>query len=314
MNMTSSPVMLDVDTGVDDAAAIALALGLGVNLVGVSAVAGNVPVDLAVDNSLRVLSLLGGEDIPVFRGASRPLVVPYQDASHVHGGNGLGNAEVPAPVIEEAEMSGPEAITTLAETYAGDFTLVTVGPLTNLAIALSLRPQITEQVSRLVIMGGAYFNPGNVTPHAEYNIYVDPDAAIQVFAAPWKDITAVGLDVTHQTAITQKMWDAIPEDATGAAWLIRAISERTFVERVRSGFFLHDPLALAVAVDPSLVSGDMFSVTVDTDPETQGKTNAEPGGNVRVASTVRSEDFLRRFCDATGIPYVEDIEGLANAE
>lgn len=312
--MRSIPVMLDVDTGVDDAAALALAAGLRANLVGVSTVAGNVNVNLATDNTLRVLSLLGLEGVPVFRGASQPLAVDYQDAAHVHGGNGLGDAEFPPSTVSEAEMSGPEAIITMAEQFDGELVLVMVGPMTNLAIALSLRPGIAQQIAKVVIMGGAFFTQGNVQPWAEYNVMTDPDAANQVYAANWNDVVAIGLDVTHKVAITQKMWDAIPSDANRAAGLMRAISERTFETRVRSGFFLHDPLALAVAFDPSLVSGDRYGVEVSTEPATLGMTTASGHGNVLVATQLDAERFLKRFCDATGLPFVDDPEGLRNAE
>lgn len=296
--------MLDVDTGIDDAAALALAIGLRANLVGVSTVAGNVPIDLSTDNTIRVLSVLGKSDVPVFRGASRPLVATYQNALHVHGGNGLGDVRIPASGVSEAAMSGPEAIITMAEQYDGELVLVMLGPLTNLAIALSLRPRITRQIAKVVIMGGAYFQQGNITGEAEFNIYVDPDAAAQVFSAPWDDITVAGLDVTLQTRITGQMWRSIPETANGAAGLIRDISMRAFVEDARSVLFLHDPLAVAVALDPTLVSGRRYALNVSTDDETRGKTTVSGGGNVLVASEVRSVTFLRRFCDALGLPYV----------
>lgn len=312
--MTSAPIMMDVDTGVDDAAAMALAIGLGVDLVAVSTVAGNVPIDASTDNTLRVLSLLGGSAIPVYRGASRPLAAAYQDASHVHGENGLGNAELPRSDMRQQEQTAPEAIIATAERHAGDVVFVSVGPLTNLAMALSLRPGIVEQIAHVVIMGGAYTIPGNITPYSEFNISTDPDAANQVFNAPWKRITAIGLDVTQQTALTQAMWNAIPEDATGAAGMIRAISERTFAERVRSGFFLHDPLALAVAVDPTLVGTERHAVTVRTDGEHCGQTVLSEGGSVDVALTVDAERFVRLFCAETGIPFVAHDDGLADAE
>jgi inosine-uridine nucleoside N-ribohydrolase len=306
--------MIDVDTGVDDAAAMALAVRLHANLVGVSCVAGNVPIEQATDNTLRVLSFLDHSSVPVFRGASRPLAASYQDASHIHGGNGLGNASLPQSLAQEAEMTAPEAIVSMAQEYEGELVLVMVGPLTNLAIALSLRPEITHQIASVVIMGGAFFTSGNITETSEFNIYVDPDAANQVFSAPWNDIRVVGLDVSHQTALTARMWEAIPEDSHGAAKLVRMISERTFTERVRSGFFLHDPLALAVALDPALVSGERYSITVSTDVATRGQTTVTKGGKVLVATEVQAERFIRRFCDALDLPYVIDTRGLANAE
>lgn len=304
--MRTQPLMLDVDTGVDDAAALALAIGLRAHLIAISTVAGNVPIDVATDNTLRVLSHLGKEDVPVYRGACRPLVAPYKNASHVHGENGLGNARLAPSKVGEAEMSGPEAIITMARRYRGELTLVMVGPLTNLAIALSLRPAITRQIKNLVIMGGSYFNPGNVTPFSEFNIYEDPDAAQYVFDAPWDDMTAVGLDVSHQTAMSREMWESIPVNATGAAGLIRSIGEQTFTGRARPGFYLHDPLALAVALDPSLVSGSRHRITVGRSGEMRGQTTVSQGGNVLVASEVEAERFVRRFRDALGLSSFDD--------
>lgn len=312
--MSPAPMMMDVDTGVDDAAAIALALGLEADLVGVTTVAGNVPIDLSTRNSLQVLSLLGAEDVPVFRGASRPLAAEYQDAAHVHGSNGLGGAELPEPLAAEQELTAPEAIVAMAEEFAGELTFVSVGPMTNLAMALSLRPAIVEQITKVVIMGGSYFHPGNITPYAEFNAYVDPDALDQVFQAGWKEIIAVGLDVTHQTALTQSMWEDIPADAEGAAGLIRAISGRTFQERVRTGFFLHDPLAVAVALDPSLIATRDMAVRVTMSGDRRGQTVAGDGGMVKVATSVDAERFVRLFCDTTGVPYRHDADALADAE
>lgn len=312
--MSFQPIMLDVDTGVDDAAAIAYALGLEADLVAVSTVAGNIHIDLTTENTLKVLSLLGAEDVPVFRGASRPLVKPFQDASHVHGGNGLGGAVIPDALAEEADLTAPEAIIAMAEEFDGDLTFVATGPLTNLAIALSLRPQIAQQISKLVLMGGSFFNSGNVTPHAEFNIWADPDAAAQIFATEWNEIIAIGLDVTHQAAITTKMWEAIPEKADGAAGLMKKIAARTFTERVRSGFFLHDPLAMAVALDESLVTLAPYAVEVVTEGEERGRTIVNDGGSVMVATAVKAETFLRRFCEALGLPYVKDDVGLHGAE
>lgn len=312
--MSNPPIMLDVDTGVDDAAAIAFALGLEADLVGVSTVAGNVGIELSTGNTLKVLSLLGAEDVPVFRGASTPLVAEYVDAAHVHGGNGVGGAELPDALAAESELTAPEAIIAMAEEFAGELVLVAVGPYTNIAMALNLRPDLPQLVRRLVVMGGAYFNPGNITPHAEYNVYTDPHAARQVFAADWQEIIAIGLDVSHQTAITKKMWDAIPDDVEGAAWLMKEIVERTYTERVRSGFFLHDPLAMAVALDDSLVTTEHGRVDVVTEGEERGKTVVSYGGSVRVAKTVEAQRFVERFSDAVGIPYIPDTEGLADSE
>lgn len=300
--METRPLMIDVDTGVDDATALALAFGLRANLVGISTVAGNVPIERSTDNTLRVLSFLGQSGAPVFRGASRPLVAPYQDAVHIHGEDGLGGAEFPESAVASAEMTGPEAIITMADRYEDDLTLVMVGPLTNLAIALSLRPEITRQIARLVIMGGAYFTGGNVTELAEFNIFVDPDAANQVFAADWEDVTAIGLDVTHQTALTRATWEQIPADDEGTSGLMRMVAEQTFTRLQSDVFYLHDPLAIAVALDPSLVSGRRYGITVATDGEQRGRTTVSGDGKVLVASEVNARTFIQRFQEALGLP------------
>lgn len=312
--MTTTPIMLDVDTGVDDAAAIAYALGLEADIVAVSTVSGNIHIDLTTDNTLRVLSLLGAEDVPVFRGAGRPLRQSFQDAAHIHGGNGLGGVQIPEALSEESDLTAPEAIIAMAEEFAGELTLVATGPLTNVAMALSLRPEIAQQISKLVVMSGAFFTAGNVTPHAEFNSWADPEAAQQVFAADWNELIAIGLDVTHQVAITRKMWEHIPATSKGAAYLMRKIAERTFTERVRSGFFLHDPLAMAVALDDSLVTLASYDVDVVTEGDERGRTVAREGTSMKVATHVNAEKFLRRFCEALDMPYVEDKQGLQNAE
>jgi inosine-uridine nucleoside N-ribohydrolase len=211
-------------------------------------------------------------------------------------------------------LSGPEGIIAMAERHEGRLTLVCVGPLTNLAIALSLRPRLTRQIANVIVMGGAFFTAGNITPHAEFNIYVDPDAAQQVFAAPWQAITAIGLDVTHQTTLSRAIWEGIAIDASGAARLLRDIGERTFTERQMSGLYLHDPLALATALDPSLVGGDLCEVDVVTQGEERGKTTTRAGGSVLVATLVDAERFVRRFCDALGIGYIDDPAALVKSE
>lgn len=313
--MPASPLIIDVDTGVDDAIALALAVAKNVNLLGVTTVAGNVPVDVATRNTLDVLNYLDRADVPVHRGASRPLAAIYQDATHVHGGNGLGGMRLPQSSSLEAGLPGPAFILQSAERFAGVLVLVMLGPLTNLAIALNVRPELAQQVKRLVVMGGAFHTSGNVTPHAEFNVYVDPDAAGQVFNAGWNDITLVGLDVTHQTVLARELWERIPTDADGAAGLIRGVLERTFIERGMSGFYLHDPLAVAVALTPELVSGDRRLVGVDSTPELRGLTvPGEEGNGPMVATSVRARQFLADVCDVLGLPEVDPASGFDNAE
>lgn len=313
--MSPNPMIIDVDTGVDDAVALAFALAKGANLLGVTTVAGNVPVEIATRNTLDVLAWLGREDIPVHRGASRPLVATYEDATDVHGGNGLGGMVLPASTIPQAALAGPAFIIQCAERFAGELDLVAVGPLTNLAIALNVRPQIASQIRRVVVMGGAYSVPGNKTPNAEFNVYVDPDAAQQVFNADWNDITLLGLDVTHRTVLARELWARLPGDADGAAGLVRGVTERTFTARGKSGFYLHDPLAVAVALDHGLVRGPNSAIDVTPAGEFRGKTSVKKNDNgPRVAREVDSDRFVRDLCQVLELPSMDARAGFENPE
>src|SRR5680860_533318 len=313
--MNTNPLIIDVDTGVDDAVAIAFAIAKGATILGVSTVAGNVPIEVATRNTLDVLTYLGRADIPVHRGASRPLAATYQDAIDVHGGNGLGGMELTQGSTAEEPLPGPAFILQSAERFAGELDLVMLGPLTNLAIALNVRPELVRQIRRVVVMGGAYFVAGNKGPHAEFNVYVDPDAADQVFDANWNDITLVGLDVTHQTVVSREQWANIPNDATGASGLVRGVMGRTFNDRIKSGFYLHDPLAVAVALEPDLVRGAHYAVNVQTAGELRGKTTPGRGGRgPLVATAVDADRFVNHLSRVLGLPEVEATGGLENAE
>ncbi|MDP8909742.1 MAG: nucleoside hydrolase [Chloroflexota bacterium] len=309
------PLLLDVDTGVDDALALALAVSSPeAHLVGVTTLAGNVPVEAATENTLRVLGWCGADGVPVFRGASRPLVAEYRSATHVHGDNGLGGAELPAASRDAEQQPGPGALIRLAEEYAGELVVVALGPLTNLAIALNVRPELPRLIRRLIVMGGAYEVPGNVTPVAEFNIFVDPHAANFVFEAPWPSLVAVGLDVTHQAALSRRTWEAIPDGATGAPGLVRHTLQHTFTGRDKTGMYLHDPLAVAVALNPTFVETVGKRVIVETEGEFRGRTTAIGDGDIGVAISVRADDFSRWFGERLALPPGDPKEALRRAD
>jgi purine nucleosidase len=274
------------------------------NLVGVSTVAGNVNIDLSTRNTLRVLRHLGADSIPVFRGASRPLARSLHHAPYVHGEDGLAGAKLPETSATENELTAPQAIIRLASEHAGKLVYVSLGPATNLALALSLRPEIVNQISRVVIMGGAYFNPGNRTEYAEFNAYIDPDALRQVYQANWQEIYAIGLDVTHDVEITESQWRRIPEEGEPAAEMVRSIAGNVIFQSERGRFYLHDPLAVGVALDPTLVSVVVRGVDVQVSDERRGQTVLQEGGAVRVAQTVDSNRFLQQFCTAVSFPHL----------
>lgn len=291
----SKPIILDVDTGLDDA----LALGLGVldpeiELVAVTTVAGNVEIDHTTPNTLTVLDWFGATGMPVFRGASQPLVRPLRTAAEFQGADGLGNSGLP-PSHRSSEIEpAPAAIIRLARSRPGEVTLVCAGPLTNLAIALILEPELPGLLDGVVIMGGAFHVPGNITEHAEFNTYCDPEAAAQVFAAAERfgRVTAVGLDVCHQVALTHADYVACQAAGSPGARLFARIARQQFADRPQSLFYLYDPLALVVASNPDLVRLEPSAIAVDCDETHRGRTRVTGSGPVLVARKVDSEAFL----------------------
>lgn len=298
------PVILDVDTGVDDALALALALhDPRCELVAVTTLAGNVDVERTTANTLAVLDSLGATDIPVHRGASRPLAVPTWDATHYHGVDGLGGATLPPSARAVGADRGPAMMIRLANARPGELTLVCLGPLTNLAIALNVEPRLPSLLREVVFMGGAYRVSGNTTPHAEYNILGDPDAAEQVFSARFARLTAIGLDVTHQTSLSRDDWQAAV-DRQGQSPTLRLVAEvcrQTFTGHRRDAFYLHDPLTLAVALDPSLVETDAVDLAVTRSGEARGATRIVGPGPTLVALRVDAPRFVEQFKVTLGL-------------
>lgn len=299
--MAGKPLLMDVDTGVDDAMAIALALRLEKHeLRAVTTVAGNVPLKFTTANTVRVLEWLGRYDIPVYRGMSAPLAVPLVTAEHIQGDDGIGGWALPEAGRQVGEHTAPEAIIRFAREHAGEAVLAFVGPLTNLAVALLLEPELPAMVERLVIIGGAFFGPGNTPPDAEFNIYVDPDAAALVAGARF-NATWVGLDVTHQTPLEREAWDGLVEAREPGGVLVREACRWSFEVRGSARVNLHDPLAVAVVEDPGLVDVVAGEVIVDSGVRWRGRTRVAEAadGPARVARAVD----VRRFNELFGRVY-----------
>jgi purine nucleosidase len=300
-----TPVLMDVDTGVDDAMALALACAAPeINLVGVTTVAGNVQLNQATENTLRVLGMLEADNVPVYCGMSRPLVRDHFDATHFHGKDGLGGAAFPKSQRSPEATTAPEFIVRAAHEYRGSLVLCFVGPLTNLAVALSLEPDLPELVERVVIMGGAFTVPGNATPTAEFNIAVDPEAAEQV-AQSDLSVTWIGLDVTHSANLYRTDWDLLGESASGGARIVRDVCRHSFVERSLDHMHLHDPLAVGVVIDRSLVTVDRAPVMVETSLRTTAGTTRMMRSALRpsqrVAISVDAARFRKLFGEKLGI-------------
>ena len=271
-------IIIDTDPGQDDAAAIMLALGSPeIELLGITAVAGNVPLELTARNARIVCEMSGRTDIKVYAGADRPLGRQLVTAEHVHGKTGLNGPELFEPSFPLQEKHAVDFIVeTLMSEPAGTVSVCPIGPLTNIALALQKEPAIAGRIKQLVLMGGGYFEQGNVTPSAEFNIYVDPEAAALVFAcgAP---IVMMPLDVTHKVLTTKTRIDRIRKIDNRAA---RAMTEMLlFFERFdeekygTDGGPLHDPTTIAWLLKPELFSGRECNVEIETKSElTRGAT------------------------------------------
>jgi inosine-uridine nucleoside N-ribohydrolase len=303
--MTETPrlTVMDVDTGIDDAMAIALATrSPELALLAATTLAGNVDVTRTTANTLNVLDYLGAADVPVHRGASRALARPHHDATHFHGGSGLGGAVLPISERGVAADRGPAAIIRHAATRPGEITLVCTGPLTNLAIALNVAPDLPGLLRRVVVMGGAFTVPGNVTPYAEYNIFADPEAARQVFETLFPEMIVVGLDVTQQVELPRATWeraDRTAEAGTPARLVVEVC--RDAFGRAKPAMYLHDPLAAAVAFDPTLVQCQLRAIDVDCGEAERGRTRLIGPGTMQVALGVDAERFLALFDERLGL-------------
>jgi inosine-uridine nucleoside N-ribohydrolase len=319
MSQQADPVVIDVDTGIDDALALLYACAEPLaDIVGVSTVAGNINLKAATRNTRAVLALAGRSDIPVWPGAATALSISVEDASRVHGQSGLGHAVLPEPAEPAQKSHAVDGLIAAAHAHAGKLVLVATGPLTNVALAVMREPELPRLLDRFVIMGGVYGEPGNVTPSAEFNIWHDPEAARVVFRAFGESgvrVVAVGLDVTHKTT-----YDAgdIAAFAARAADKPKGPALTRFIEdasrhyfdlmekrRGRRVLFMHDPLALGVAFDPTLIETREATVDVETTGRlTIGATIADWRGqwgrpaNADVAVAVDAERFKAVFFDA----------------
>jgi purine nucleosidase len=263
-------IIIDTDPGQDDAVAILLALAspADVTVLGITAVAGNVPLALTERNARIICELAGRSDIPVFAGCDAPLVRKLVTAEHVHGKTGLDGPQMDAPVMPLQDQHGVDfIIDTLRTEPPGSVTLCALGPLTNIATAFQKAPDIIPRVQEIVLMGGAYFEVGNITPAAEFNIYVDPEAAKIVFGAGVK-LTVMPLDVTHKALTNAARVQAFRDMGTRVGDMVAAWTdffERFDKEKYGSeGAPLHDPCVIAYLIDPTLFTGRLVNVEIET--------------------------------------------------
>ncbi|KRM19027.1 inosine-uridine preferring nucleoside hydrolase [Ligilactobacillus hayakitensis DSM 18933 = JCM 14209] len=310
--MAKYKMILDLDTGIDDALAIAYALATPESdLIGIVSSYGNILVEQAAQNSLDLLELLGHTEVPVFKGLSHSSTTEKFEvmkiSQRIHGVNGIGEVKIKKADRKVEEMSGPDFFIEAAHKYGKDLLIVPTGPLTNLAAAIKKDPEIINLIGRVTMMGGALTVPGNVNAVTEANINQDPEAADFVFRSGIP-LTMVGLDVTTRTLLTvneTKQWRKLNTASSSAYadivdYYIDAYKETS---PHLGGCALHDPLAVAVAVEPSLVSTLNLNMKVDTKGAYAGRTIGdetrinEPALTTKAAVNVDTDRFLEEFME-----------------
>lgn len=319
MSHGKNKVILDVDTGVDDALAILFALlSPTLDVVGITTSFGNVDVETATKNTLRLVELCGA-DVPVCRGAAQPLIRPWTGpVPWIHGHNGLGDATLEHPIRSPEETDAAHFIRDVVKQYPGEVTIIPVARMTNLARALLFDLSLAEQLKGVVLMGGAAFCPGNVTPVAEANIWGDPEAAKVLFQSG-ADITMVGLDVTMKTRLSQAQVETLDERRPYARLVREATAFYMQAYEARQGASgpwcpLHDPLAVGVAEDASLCDMRTYPVDVSLEGMTTGmtvvdaRTHSDEEANVRVCVDVDAHRFVNTFCNRLGMVTGRQVE------
>jgi purine nucleosidase len=306
--MTPKQILIDTDPGIDDALAILLALASPeVTMEGITTVHGNCSVDQATINALSILELAGAKGITVAKGFPLPLVQPSLLAPETHGDTGLGYAKLPEPRGRPEVRHGGDFLIEKIMSNPGEITLVAIGPLTNVAFAIRKEPRIIEAVRGVIVMGGAIRYPGNASPLAEYNVFVDPHAAHMVYHSGMP-ITLVPLDVTYQCILTP---DDVKRLQKNPSRIGRFVDDSTrfymeFHDEYQQihGCAINDPLALALTFAPELCDYQELYVDVDISGGiSMGKTFADFHGlarkrpNMKVALSVRAQDFMELFLE-----------------
>lgn len=315
--MASKKMILDLDTGIDDALAIAVAIAAPeVDLIGILASYGNTLTKDSAQNSLDLLHLLGHDDIPVFLGEDHSSTTDHFDvmeiSQKIHGMNGIGEVEIERSPRAIENKSAVDFLIEAAHEYGDDLIFLPTGPLTNLAAAYKKDPEIANLIGNVTLMGGALTVPGNVTPFTEANIQQDPHAADYAFTHA-KDITMVGLDVTLRTLITKKETQAWRDLGTKASVAYADILD-FYIDAYynlnidKKGAALHDPLAVTIGYDPSFVTMLPLNMRVTTDGDITGgdwgrtigdKTRLLEPTNGKVAVLVESNRYLEYFMNLT---------------
>src|SRR4030095_16424199 len=298
-------IIIDTDPGVDDAFTFLLALASPeIKLEALTTTQGNVTLEKATRNALAVLELGRASHIPVAAGSMYPLVQPLRASAYVHGESGIGNSQLPAPQKKPVPQHAVDFLIEKVLAEPNELSIFPIGPLTNIALAIRKEPRFAKAVKELVIMGGAIQESGNMTPQAEFNIFVDPHAAYIVFHAGIP-ITLIPLDVTHKCLLKREHVDRILKINSPISHFIRDAMEVYLAASNEKGFAgsaLHDPLTLATIIAPELLTLKEYHVDVDVSGGvSMGKTFADipnllkKPANMKVAMNVHGAEFVELF-------------------
>lgn len=275
-------IIIDTDPGIDDAMAIFFAFrSPELDVLGLTTTFGNVPVKKATENAL-ILTELAGVDVPVAEGIAEPLVIdPRPHPDFVHGVDGFGNIHWPAPKGQAIDKSAAQFIVDTVRANPGEVTLIALGPLGNLALALELDPDIQDLVDEVILMGGAAFEYGNVSPVAEANIINDPHAADKVFTANWQ-VTMIGLDVTHQVLLENSLLERIKDAGHQHGEFLYQAAQH-YIKFYHGAFgidgcFFHDASTIAFAIAPDIFGVELGAIRVATEGVAIGQTIMAPQG------------------------------------
>jgi purine nucleosidase len=296
------PLIIDCDPGQDDAIALMIAMASPdeLDLLGITAVAGNVPLALTEANARSIRDVAGRSKIPVFAGCPRPMVKVLETAEYVHGASGIDGANLPQPSRPVEDTHAVDWLIDTLRNADSPITLATLGPLTNIAMAIVMAPDITGNISELVAMGGA-LSLGNITPAAEFNIYSDPHAAHIVFEAGLK-LTMIGLDVTHQARANPDRLEAIRAIGNPASASVAGMLDfygAQYIETFGEGAPLHDPCVIAYLLRPDLFTGQDMRVDIEiASPLNIGRTvcdlhdRAGRAKNAHVVEKIDADGFF----------------------
>lgn len=301
-------VILDVDTGIDDAIGIILAATAPeIELLGITTVSGNIDLESATRNTLRVLKLINQYDsVPVYKGSEKPLCRDIRYAVEVHGQSGLAGQLEHVEVEHREEKLAWAFYKEMTDLYPGEITLIMTGPQTNLALALQKYPDIKHQFKEVIVMGGAVKEKGNESPTAEFNIAIDPEAAEQVFSSGMQ-VTMIGLDVTKKSLLKREHFDGLNQASPVAQFVMNVTKQymdRFYMDNGIYGCAMHDPLAVTMGIKPEFVTTIPYFVGVETNSHyCDGQTVCDFDNrwgktpNVQVGMAVDSEGFIAFLID-----------------